>query len=394
MAAPRVLMVAQGGRTGFARVAGTVLAALHPGCDPVHFVLDVRAPAADRPWPRIGNTVPGDPLGRTQLPGLLGALRPDLVLLVHDPWLYPRLAGVLAGVRAVVYCPVDGPLTRPAELAPLARAARVVTCTRFGRDELARALPDAPPAAVIPHSVDSAAFHPLGHGADPERTEVGPDASRAVDATVFRRARSGPDAFVVLNAHRHSVRKRLDVTIEGFARFADGKPPGVRLHLHSGVSPRTLPDPARYRELLRADRIRHTAPGADFPDLPDAALNRLYNACAVGLNTASAEGFGLVPFEHAATGAPQIVPGHAPCRELWEDAAVLLPADAPAPVPGDHVGHRLVTPGAVAAALETLYTDPSAYADAAARAHRRATGPAFGRPAIDAAWRAVVGAAL
>ena len=53
-------------------------------------------------------------------------------------------------------------------------------------------------------------------------------------------------------------------------------------------------------------------PGA----LSDADLNRLYNACAIGLNTSAGEGFGLVSFEHAATGAPQVVPDHDALRPV------------------------------------------------------------------------------
>jgi len=50
--------------------------------------------------------------------------------------------------------------------------------------------------------------------------------------------------------------------------------------------------------------------------LDDRELNLLYNACDVGLNTASSEGWGMVSFEHAATGAAQIVPRSWVCGEV------------------------------------------------------------------------------
>ena len=47
-------------------------------------------------------------------------------------------------------------------------------------------------------------------------------------------------------------------------------------------------------------------------------LNRLYGACDVGVNTSCGEGWGLVSFEHALTGAAQVVPRNSVCEELWE----------------------------------------------------------------------------
>ena len=38
--------------------------------------------------------------------------------------------------------------------------------------------------------------------------------------------------FLVLNANRPSHRKRLDITLKGFAQFAEGKPENVFIYLH------------------------------------------------------------------------------------------------------------------------------------------------------------------
>ena len=50
-------------------------------------------------------------------------------------------------------------------------------------------------------------------------------------------------------------------------------------------------DPTQ-RVALTPNMNYHAAP-------PDEALNLIYNACDVGINTANGEGWGLVPFEHA-----------------------------------------------------------------------------------------------
>ena len=60
-------------------------------------------------------------------------------------------------------------------------------------------------------------------------------------------------------------------------------------------------------------------------DLSDADLNRLYNACDVGINTSMGEGWGLVSCEHGAAGAAQIVPDHTGCAELWRGRGELIP---------------------------------------------------------------------
>ena len=60
--------------------------------------------------------------------------------------------------------------------------------------------------------------------------------------------------------------------------------------------------------------------------------------------------WGLIAFEHGATVAPQLVPNHGACAELWEGSALMLDNG------GDGEG-TTVTPEAVARALEHLYED-------------------------------------
>ena len=43
------------------------------------------------------------------------------------------------------------------------------------------------------------------------------------------------DSFIVFNGNRNQPRKRIDITMKGFARFANGKPNNVKLYLHMGV---------------------------------------------------------------------------------------------------------------------------------------------------------------
>jgi D-inositol-3-phosphate glycosyltransferase len=91
-----------------------------------------------------------------------------------------------------------------------------------------------------------------------------------------------------------------------------------------------------------------------------------------------------VSFEHAATGAAQVVPDGGACAELWRDAGTLVPAR-----PTARGGHE-VAPIGVAAALARLYDDPGERARMASRAHARATDAGLAWPAIAERWAALL----
>src|SRR5205085_11032699 len=126
-----------------------------------------------------------------------------------------------------------------------------------------------------------------------------------------------------LNANRNQRRKRVDVTMRAFARFASARPRAL-LYLHMGMRDLGCDVLALARSLGIEDRVITTTAAAAHPHVPDEVLSLIYNACEVGVNSAVAEGFGLVSFEHAAAGAAQLVPAGGACAELWDGAA--LPA--------------------------------------------------------------------
>lgn len=78
-------------------------------------------------------------------------------------------------------------------------------------------------------------------------------------------------------------------------------------------------------ELGIRNRLLLTTTSNEMPQVDNKTLNLIYNACDVGVNTSIGEGWGLIAFEHAATGAIQIVPNHSACKELWQDIGLLIP---------------------------------------------------------------------
>src|SRR5204862_3751525 len=187
----------------------------------------------------------------------------------------------------------------------------VVVYTEFARSEFEgafdrlrekRGAGEFPAVDVIPHGVDRSRFHPLPgllqtSFASPGRAEA--------KRKVFAGLEDLADSFVALNASRPDKRKRVDLTIEGFARFAADKPANVRLCLHHAIMGE--PEKNQIKSLVErfdlTERLYLNPLAGGIVD--DAALNLLYNACDVGITTSMGEGWGLVSSEHGATGAAQ-----------------------------------------------------------------------------------------
>jgi D-inositol-3-phosphate glycosyltransferase len=124
--------------------------------------------------------------------------------------------------------------------------------------------------------------------------------------------------------------------------------------------------------------------------LDGASLNLLYNACDVGLNTSEAEGWGLIAFEHAATGAPQILPAHAAAADLWQGYPGLIGTPHRRLVCGDMFRHAEIDSAAAGAALQRLYEDESLWKEASLHARRIAQRPELDWSIIRQRWRTLV----
>src|SRR5690606_21874922 len=177
-------------------------------------------------WALYPAAIGGDCFGVKRVRELLRRVRPDLVFLVSDAWVVSdHLEEIFAAdekARGVAYVPVEaGPLD-PTWRGHARNVKTYAVYTRFGRAEIEKALPPSASAAIeiVPHGVDTERFYPL------ER--VGSSATEAKLRLGIIKSPSEP-SFVVLNANRNQPRKRIDLTIRGFAEFAKNKPPDVRL---------------------------------------------------------------------------------------------------------------------------------------------------------------------
>jgi D-inositol-3-phosphate glycosyltransferase len=313
----------------------------------------------------------GDVFAAFQARRLIEQIDPAVIFIMHDIWVFDYYLRILGPYRdrlkIVAYIPLDGRITDAEVAAPLAQADRVVGYTDFARAEIEGAFRRLrpkrgfPAVDVIPHGVDRDRFFPI------------PDLRGAEAKTrVFGDGKS----FVVLNASRLDKRKRIDLTVQGFARFAADKPASVRLCLHHAI----MDDASerRLRSLIQqcgiGERVSVNPLGNRVVD--DTELNLLYNACDVGINTSMGEGWGLVSLEHGAAGAAQIVPDHTACAELWRGCAELVPPARSYVPEFSPLEMGEVSAHGVARALDALYGDPARRQELARAAVAVAQNPA------------------
>lgn len=356
--------------TGFARVIESILREISAEFECHHLGINLdRGPApSNSRW-----QIHPNPDGLHSFVGLqriLDAVQPDLVVVVDEPWVAVRLAPALSPSRkwrCVFYGAVDSAASvSPFVGASLAQFDCFVAFTEFGR-RLAESSMRAngrriPHLEIIPHGVDTA-FHPI------ENSDFH-NSRRSARRELFPSRPDLEDSFIVLNANRNQPVKRIDLFLQGFALFVANKGPEIKLYLHMGSRPAKPDETPLLVALGLGDRV--ISPRYDrHPQLSDSELNVIYNACDVGVNTSAREAWGLVSFEHAATGAAQIVPRHSACAELWANGAALLFEGGPQDV---------------AEALEALWSDTARRNAIASAGYRNAHREEYSWHAIGKRW--------
>ena len=334
----------------------------------------------------------GDVFAAFQAKALIEEINPAVIFILHDIWYFRHYLGILGPYRdrlkIVGYIPLDGKISNENDAAWLEQADRVVVYTEFARKEFEGAFDRLrekrgggafPAVDVIPHGVDLSRFHPFTELMQKSFASSGRAGAKR---KVFADLQDVENSFIVLNASRFDRRKRVDLTVEGFAKFAADKPANVRLCLHHAIMDEAGNDQlqslvARF-ELRERLYLNPLAGGV----VDDRELNLLYNACDVGINTSMGEGWGLVSFEHGAAGAPQIVPAHSACAELWSGRGELIPPEKSYIPEFSSLELGEVSADGVAQALDNLYRNPQRRQQLAHAAFEAARNPEYSWDAI------------
>lgn len=309
--------------TGFARVTENVLAKLKDEYDIVvlgtNFHGDPHPLQDDYLIYPATNRFQQAPFGEDRIREIVERENPDLIFTINDIWIvneqYRRIQDLhKAGkFKFVGYCPMDSYNWIGAISDTANDWDAIVSYTEFGAYEFIKG-GVRKPISVIPHGLTSGQFYPM------DKQEV----RKALNLR--------PDDFIVFNGNRNQFRKRIDITISGFAKFAVGKP-NAKLYLHMGMKDQGWDVMQVFgREMSKQGldpngKIIMTAPTPNPPSVSVETLNQIYNACDVGVNTCKGEGWGLVNFEHAACRVAQVVPDHTSCKEIFEGYGELIRCD-------------------------------------------------------------------
>jgi glycosyltransferase involved in cell wall biosynthesis len=397
---PKILIIGDAvAPTGFARVIRSIFEPLHNDYELHQLATRYDGSPHNYPWTLSAAGKEKSRYGYDQIVPLIEQIQPAIVFLLYDiPFQVPYLEQLRKAKpqpKIVFYSPVESGPIAPEIMQRLSGVSRYVLFTEYGRREIAKTLKSVrqqdpafqfPDLEVIPHGVACDKFFPLTGDAEAVGEAI---PVRRLEARRLLKLDDAEhlDAFIVLNANRNMPRKRIDLTMQGFAQFAKDKPANVKLYLHMAT------EDTGWNVLILAkrygifDRLIMTQADNSRPAFSDEQLNLLYNACDVGITTVTGEAWGMVSFEHAATRAAQIVPRHTSLADLWKDAAEFIDPVMTLTYPGNLTHAHIVTPEGVAAALQRLYEDNPHREKLREAAYRNATRPELSWRTISSRWR-------
>jgi glycosyltransferase involved in cell wall biosynthesis len=301
--------------TGFGRVAEYLLPALAEEHEVS--VLAVNHHGDPHPETKKYNVYPAmlygsDPFGSHRIANIVQTVKPDLIWVTNDIWIALQLWEQVKGLKEqlgfkwFVYTPIDSYGLFPELAAPMMEWDGVATYTEFAKKEL-ELMGYTKPINVIGHGTDFTKFFPLDR--DECRQKLGVP----------------KDAFVVFNGNRNQPRKRIDLTIKAFIKFAKDKD-DARLWLNMGSKDLGWELVPLFKRVARDEgydptgKLILTSPYFSVDNcLPIEQLNQVYNTADIGINTCIGEGWGLVNSEHGSTGVMQVVPDHTSLAEIFDE---------------------------------------------------------------------------
>ena len=382
MTKPKVLWCADiAAKTGFSRVTEGILPYLKNhyevviiGCnwwgDPCEWQKDFKM------YPS-SNRFQQEPFGCQRIRQIVEVEKPDLVFTMNDIWIINQQYNAIKDLhekgdfKFVGYYPMDSYGWTGSILDTMPQWDTSICYTTFGAQEIINAGLQKP-VSVIPHGVDLSAFYP-GDKAE-ARAALGLD----------------EDLFIVLNANRNQWRKKIDVTIDAFSKFAGLYPDDdhIKLYMHMGLKDQGWDIMPLFGKSMTAhgmnpnNRIVMTTNQAGPPGVNVETLRTIYHAADVGINTCCGEGWGLVNFEMAACKIPQVVPNHTSCKEIFEGTGELI--DTCYVSIDMNLNRQLPVPSSVHAAqiLQNLYEDEVRREAVAEAQYKRVTDAQFSWPVI------------
>lgn len=336
-----------------------------------HLAINYHGDPHDKDWKVYPAILGGDMYGLGRIKQFFENNTWDGVFILNDVWMTRIYLEKIKELNLekippiIVYFPVDSLALDHTWFKDFDIVQKTVVYTEFAKEQVRLATSPDFEINIIPHGVDTNYFYEIG-GTKRERK-----------AKLYPKKDEFLDSFIVLNANRNQPRKRMDITLEGFAMFAQNKPQNVKIYTHCGIQDVGF-DIFRLAARYGIDkRLIVTNENRGIQKVPLETLNVIYNATDVGVNTSTGEGWGLTSHEHAATGAPQIVPNHSACRELYEDCGLLIPINQYVTNNDTLTVGGLVHPEGLAVQLDTLYENRDLYDELSNRCYEKFTADEY-----------------
>lgn len=306
--------------TGFSTVVHNIISNIDATeYDVHHLAVNYRGDPHPFPWSVYPAQLGGDFWGFGRIRDFVN-LKIDGIFILNDVWVINNYLDIIKKEfkekipPIVVYFPVDSMVMDKEWFKHFDIVNKAVVYTQFGYNEVEKVI-DKEKIAIVPHGIDNKTFYKIDLSKEEIKKKLYPIRSDFIDS------------FIVLNANRNQPRKRIDITLEGFKLFSEGKPDNVKVYMHMGTKDVGW-DIIKYSTRLGIDdRLIVTNTNQSIQAVTTEKLNLIYNACDVGLNTGLGEGWSLTNMEHGVTGAAQIVPNHSALTELYTDCGILIPVD-------------------------------------------------------------------
>ncbi len=372
--------------TGFARVTHSVLENLCKEHEVTVLGINYAGDPHDKPYAIFPAATMhcGDRFGIPRIPEVIDQVKPDVIICLNDIWVVNQFwercqfMKPTHGFKFIAYFPIDSERYYPDMLRNIPHWDLAITFTVNCAHRILSHGIGAARLGVLPHGVDTSKFTPMPK--DEAREKLG----------------LPKDKFIVFNGNRNQPRKRIDLTIQSFVKFAKDKD-DTMLYLHMGakdmgwdVIPLFRRECERYG-IDGTNRLVLTSEAMNYIQAPpDDLLNVIYNACDVGINTADGEGWGLVSFEHASCRKPQVVPAHTACVDIWDEAAMLM--DIATWVVDKDLGveRGLVSVESAVSCLNQLYSDKKTYDEVAAACFAVTQRPEYRWESVSAGFSAAI----
>lgn len=335
--------------TGFARVTHGIIDNLPEDWDIHHLAINYFGDPTDYTHKLYPAAIAGDLWGFNRIKDFVDKDF-DFIFILNDIWVISQYLSIIKREwekkdkeipEIYTYFPVDGTNFDSAWFDNFDIVTQPVVYTEFGKRVCEEVVPHLN-FKIIPHGTDLDDFYPY-------------ETKLKARELFFSNNPELHDAFIVLNVNRNQPRKRLDVSLAGFAEFVQDKPSNVKYYHHAGIKDTGWDILKLSNSLGIQERVILTNSVRENQRVSIEELNMIYNVADVGINTSTGEGWGLCSTEGAAAGTPQIVPDHSACTELFEDVGLLVPINQYLYSPETLVKGGLVHPSDVAEALEIMY---------------------------------------